>query len=107
MSAMFERFDEAELLALIEDELDSDRAEALRTSLRDTDPRALEAIERMRADREILSSLNTPEVGVPATIVSSWMATDPPKVFPRYPSEAVSLAIWVGGLLPDAGFSNT
>ncbi|MHC4427017.1 MAG: anti-sigma factor [Planctomycetota bacterium] len=59
---MFEEFDEAELLALVEGELDPARARALEAELRDADPRALEAIERMRADRKVLTALEPPEV---------------------------------------------
>jgi hypothetical protein len=58
---MPKRFDEAELLALIEDELDPKDAERFRRRLA-SEPQALALIERMRQDRALLRSIPEPEV---------------------------------------------
>ncbi|MHC4101470.1 MAG: anti-sigma factor family protein [Planctomycetota bacterium] len=58
---MPQRFDEAELLALIEDELDAADAERLRQRLV-SEPEALALIERMREDRARLRATPEPEV---------------------------------------------
>ena len=58
---MFDRFDEAQLLALIEDELDPRDAQALRERLAD-EPRVLRAIEAMRRDRTALKTTHEPEL---------------------------------------------
>ena len=60
---MPERFDEADLLALIEDELDPERAAALRLRLLEADPQTRALVEGLRRDREVLRS--TPEPGLP------------------------------------------
>ena len=58
---MLDRFDESELLELIEGGLDARRAEALSREL-DADPKAAGLIERMRRDRALLKSLEEPDV---------------------------------------------
>lgn len=54
-------FNESDLLALIENELDPEAADALHRQLA-AEPGALEAIERMRQDRAMLRELPDPEV---------------------------------------------
>ncbi|MHC5008663.1 MAG: anti-sigma factor family protein, partial [Planctomycetota bacterium] len=58
---MTQRFDEAELLALIEDTLDPTDAQRLRQRLA-SEPEAVALIDRMREDRELLRSIPEPEV---------------------------------------------
>ncbi|MCZ6493481.1 MAG: hypothetical protein O6933_05315, partial [Planctomycetota bacterium] len=58
---MFEKLDEAQLLALIEGELDSQEAESLRQRLAD-DPEALAVIERMIDDRVLLRCSEVPDL---------------------------------------------
>ncbi len=58
---MFDRFDETELLALIEDELNPRDARALRERLAD-EPGGLRAIEAMRRDRAALKTTREPEL---------------------------------------------
>ncbi len=60
---MLDQFDESDLLALIEDELGPEEAEALSKRL-SRDPRALEVIQSMRRDRELLRSLDEPALPV-------------------------------------------
>lgn len=60
---MLDQFDESDLLALIEDELGAEEAEALSKRL-SQDPRALEVILSMRRDRELLQSLGEPALPV-------------------------------------------
>ncbi|MHC4217543.1 MAG: hypothetical protein ACYSU7_03715 [Planctomycetota bacterium] len=64
---MFKRFDESDLLALIEDELDPRQAARLRRRLA-TEPDALAQIERMREDRQLLRS--APEPRLPDGLIS-------------------------------------
>src|SRR5262245_47363983 len=56
---MLHRYDESELLDLIEGELDAPAAEALRQRLA-SDPRAAAAVDRIIADRTSLRSLKEP-----------------------------------------------
>jgi hypothetical protein len=56
---MIDRFDEAELLAYIEDEMSAEEARALESRLRD-EPHVGEAIDRMREDRALLRSSGQP-----------------------------------------------
>ncbi|MHC5005861.1 MAG: anti-sigma factor family protein [Planctomycetota bacterium] len=58
---MPQRFDEAELLALIEDTLDPKDAQRLTRRLA-SEPEAVALIERMREDRALLRSIPEPEV---------------------------------------------
>jgi len=58
---MPQRFDEAELLALIEDKLDPEDAQRLSRRLA-SEPGAVALIERMREDRALLCSIPEPEV---------------------------------------------
>jgi hypothetical protein len=58
---MPKRFDEAELLALIEDDLDEQRAAALRDQL-EHDPEMKALIERLRRDRQTLRSIPEPQL---------------------------------------------
>ena len=55
----FDSYDEHELLALIEDELDPERTRALRQRLA-REPAALAAVDRMRSDRRRLRTLEAP-----------------------------------------------
>ncbi len=64
---MFEGFDEADLLALIEDELEPERAAEIRRRLAD-DPKVLALVERLRSDRDLLQSTAPPPV--PADLLS-------------------------------------
>jgi anti-sigma factor RsiW len=56
---MFDRFDEAALLAYIEDEMSPEQSLALESRLRD-EPQVREVIERMREDRALLRSMGQP-----------------------------------------------
>ncbi len=58
---MFENLDEAQLLALVEGELDSQEAESLRQRLAG-DPEALAVIERMIDDRALLRCSEVPDL---------------------------------------------
>ena len=58
---MPQRFDEAELLALIEDQLDPRDAQCLRRRLA-SEPEVMALIDRMRQDRALLRSIPEPEV---------------------------------------------
>ncbi|MHC4106493.1 MAG: anti-sigma factor family protein, partial [Planctomycetota bacterium] len=58
---MPKRFDEAELLALIEDGLDEHRAAALRDQL-EHDPEMKALVERLRRDRQALRSIPQPQL---------------------------------------------
>ncbi|MCZ6543924.1 MAG: hypothetical protein O6768_09685, partial [Planctomycetota bacterium] len=58
---MFEKLDEAQLLALVEGELDSQEAESLRQRLAG-DPEALAVIERMIEDRALLRCSEVPDL---------------------------------------------
>jgi len=60
---MLDQFDESEILALIEDELGPQEAEALSKRL-SHDPHALAVIQSMRRDRELLQSLGDPPLPV-------------------------------------------
>lgn len=60
---MLDQFDESDLLALIEDELGPEEAAALSKRL-GREPRALEVIQSMRRDRELLRSLGEPPLPV-------------------------------------------
>lgn len=55
------RFDEAELLGLIEDDLDEQRAAVLRDQL-EHDPEMKALVERLRRDRQVLRSIPQPEL---------------------------------------------
>ena len=55
------RFDEAELLGLIEDDLDEQRAAVLRDQL-EHDPQMKALVERLRRDRQVLRSIPQPEL---------------------------------------------
>jgi hypothetical protein len=59
--AMYERFDETELLALIEDDLDPQEARRLRRRLA-SHPEVLARIERMREDRMLLRTVPEPRL---------------------------------------------
>ena len=60
---MLDQFDESDLLALVEDELGPQEAEALSKRL-SQNPHALEVIQSMRRDRELLQSLGEPPLPV-------------------------------------------
>ena len=105
---MFERFDESELLALVEGELDREEAEALRKRLAAADPRVLDAIERMREDRAILRS--TAEPPLPAELAELEPLVARPMLMPsaaqlrrrrrrRRPWRLVAAAVVAFGLL--------
>ena len=64
---MFEHYDESELLAFVEGELDEPAAERLRQRL-SAEPGALEVIERMREDRAVLCA--TPDPTLPQDILA-------------------------------------
>ena len=64
---MFEGFDEADLLALVEDELDPKREARLRRRLADH-PEALAVIERLRGDRDVLRT--SPEPDLPTDLLT-------------------------------------
>ncbi|MHC4416077.1 MAG: anti-sigma factor family protein [Planctomycetota bacterium] len=64
---MLDQFDEAELLSLIEGELDPEKAEALEERLA-AEPGALALIERMRDDRVLMRSLG--EVELPTDLMA-------------------------------------
>ncbi len=59
---MFERFDEAELLAWVEGELAPDRAAALERRLAGSDPRGLHILHAMRDERAALRAAPQPEL---------------------------------------------
>jgi len=59
MTSPFAQFDEMQLLALIEDDLDENRRRALLAKL-EAHPEAMEAIRRMRADRAALREVEDP-----------------------------------------------
>ncbi len=58
---MSRRFDEAELLGLIEDDLDEQRAAVLRDQL-EHDPEMKALVERLRHDRQVLRSIPQPKL---------------------------------------------
>lgn len=69
---IFDQFDEADLLALIEDEVDPEQAAEIRRRLVG-DPQALALLERLRDDRMLLRTMDEPQV--PADLLADLETT--------------------------------